>query len=538
MILSGQVNWSMSVDKALNDSDSLSSLRKVSEVLEWKLEVMANAVLQELPPEHRKKFEQLITELVHQRDVVRSLISNGVTSPTDFRWLYNLRYSYNPKAENVSEKLVVSLSNAKFSYGFEYLGIGERLVQTPLTDRCYLTLTQALHFRMGGSPFGPAGTGKTESVKALGAALGRFVLVFNCDETFDFSAMGRLLAGLSQVGAWGCFDEFNRLEERILSAVSQQISTIQRGLSERLSNIELLGRTISLHENVGIFITMNPGYEGRSNLPDNLKSLFRSFAMVVPDRNLIAQVMLYSQGIVTAESLSKKVVDLFALCEAKMSKQRHYDFGLRALKTLLVSAGALKRQALDGKGDLKGTDLEIAEKDSLIIGACNNVLPKLVADDMTIFNQILEEVFPGSKVATMEDSVARDVVVEVCKDFEFVASEGFIQKILQLKQVLESRHGVMVVGKSGKSSALKVLIRALEKIDGMKGDMYVIDPKAISKDKLYGSLDGTTLEWTDGVVTSLLRKILDNQKGEMDRRHWLVFDGDIDVSCIFVDFFV
>ena len=74
---------------------------------------------------------------------------------------------------------------------------------------------------MGGAPFGPAGTGKTESVKMLGNCLGRFVLVFNCDETFNFKAMSRIFIGLCQVGAWGCFDEFNRLEERILSAVSQ-----------------------------------------------------------------------------------------------------------------------------------------------------------------------------------------------------------------------------------------------------------------------------------------------------------------------------
>ena len=69
-------------------------------------------------------------------------------------------------------------------------------------------------------------------MKALGHQLGRFVLVFNCDETFDFQAMGRIFVGLCQVGAWGCFDEFNRLEERMLSAVSQQTQTIQETLRE------------------------------------------------------------------------------------------------------------------------------------------------------------------------------------------------------------------------------------------------------------------------------------------------------------------
>lgn len=304
-----------------------------------------------------------------------------MTDPNDFGWLYHLRFKYSPEAENLTEKLRISLSNAHFFYGFEYLGIGERLVQTPQTDRCYLPLTQALRFRMGGNPFGPAGTGKTESVKALGSQLGRFVVVMNCDEAFDFGAMGRIFCGLCQVGAWGCFDEFNRLEERILSAVSQQILTIQRGLIERQNSIELLGRPIRLHENVGIFVTMNPGYAGRSNLPDNLKSLFRSVAMVVPDRKLIAQVMLYSQGIVSATELSGKVVSLFELCELRMSSQSHYDFSLRALKTLLISMGSLKRKSLEGSTHL---DVNTIEKNVLIQGACNNVLPKLVAEDLQI----------------------------------------------------------------------------------------------------------------------------------------------------------
>lgn len=141
-----------------------------------------------------------------------------------------MRFYFDPRQTEVLQQLTIHMANARFFYGFEYLGVQDRLVQTPLTDRCYLTMTQALEARLGGSPFGPAGTGKTESVKALGHQLGRFVLVFNCDETFDFQAMGRIFVGLCQVGAWGCFDEFNRLEERMLSAVSQQIQTIQEAL--------------------------------------------------------------------------------------------------------------------------------------------------------------------------------------------------------------------------------------------------------------------------------------------------------------------
>jgi dynein heavy chain 1 len=398
------VLWSFKVETALINGGG-EQLKTVENYVLNFLAVLAESVMANLQKDLRQKFEQAITDFVHQRDVVRILIRDNIVSNKVFAWLYFMRMIYYPKEQDILKKLLIQMANANFHYGFEYLGVGEKLVQTPLTDRCFLTLTQALHLRMGGAPFGPAGTGKTESVKALGAQLGRFVLVFNCDETFDFHAMGRIFIGLCQVGAWGCFDEFNRLEERMLSACSQQILVIQTGLRERLSKIELMNKEVKLNPQMGSFVTMNPGYAGRSNLPENLKQLFRQMAMVKPDRELIAQVMLYSQGYRTAEQLAGKIVSLFELCNDQLSSQPHYDFGLRALKSVLVSAGNMKREEI-GIARAKNIDiskygekeLEEFEQRILLRSVCETVVPKLIADDIPLLSTLLRGVFPGSSI--------------------------------------------------------------------------------------------------------------------------------------------
>ncbi|VDN34878.1 unnamed protein product [Cylicostephanus goldi] len=116
----------------------------------------------------------------------------------------------------VGDAVVARQVNSEFAYTYEYQGNTAKLVHTPLTDKCYLTLTQAMYMGLGGNPYGPAGTGKTESVKALASLFGRQVLVFNCDEGIDVHSMSRIFIGIVQCGAWGCFDEFNRLDQVIL----------------------------------------------------------------------------------------------------------------------------------------------------------------------------------------------------------------------------------------------------------------------------------------------------------------------------------
>lgn len=252
VVLATQVVWTTVVQKALEAGGS--NLRPLYEQEVNVLTLLAATVLGEMEPIERKKCEHLITEFVHQRDCIQKLVEKGASSPQDTHWLLQMRYNYAEEGDYIN-RLKINMANAELEYGFEYLGVPERLVRTPLTDRCFLTLTQALCQRLGGSPYGPAGTGKTESVKALGVQLGRFTLVFCCDDTFDFQAMGRIFLGICQVGAWGCFDEFNRLEERILSAVSQQVQNIQIGLKKNVEDpdaqIEMVGRQLKVHKNTG-----------------------------------------------------------------------------------------------------------------------------------------------------------------------------------------------------------------------------------------------------------------------------------------------
>ena len=508
------------------------AMREYSEKQVEQLKELIRLTQTKLSKGDRTRVMVCITMDAHARDIVIGMIRENVQEVSAFQWQSQLKHKYRVSPPNASfvnrdthlrgdrgERAEIAIADAILPYDYEYLGNGPRLVITPLTDRIYVTATQALNLKMGCAPAGPAGTGKTESTKDLASALAKCCYVFNCSPEMDYLGLGNIFKGLASSGSWGCFDEFNRLIPEVLSVCTVQFKSVCDGVKAEAARIVIESDEISLDPTCGAFITMNPGYLGRSELPEGLKALFRPITVMVPDLVLICENMLMAEGFTQASILASKFYGLYSLLRELLSKQLHYDWGLRAVKSVLVVAGGFKRLEPN------------LQEEALLMRALRDFnTPKIVREDEVVFFGLLTDLFPGINPPRKVNAELEEHVRMACENLGNWPDELFRLKVVQLEELLEIRHCVFVMGPpgAGKTQSWRTLAEA-RNIRGDKTKVVDINPKSVKTEELYGFISMATREWKDGLLSKVMRDL-----GEIpdEKPKWIILDGDLDANWI------
>ena len=541
-----QIYWTDETQLALEEYEGgqEDATKRYLQICNTRLAALIQLVLTDLKGDDRCKIISLITMDVHSRDVIEKLVVQKIDGPSAFMWQQQLRFEWEQNTMDVN----VKICDFVCKYFYEWVGNTGRLVITPLTDRCYITLTMGLKLFLGGAPAGPAGTGKTETTKDLARALAIPCYVFNCSDQMNFQSMADIFRGLAQTGAWGCFDEFNRIPIHVLSVVATQVKTIQDAIvvfsvptnrepqyqhlpsgtpPNKVGYFDFMGDIISLIPTCGFWITMNPGYAGRTELPENLKALFRSCAMIRPDMKLIQENMLMAEGFQTARALSVKFNTLYDLSSALLSKQPHYDWGLRSVKSVLRVAGGMKRA---------NPDLDEAQVLMRALRDFNT--PKMPLHDIPIFLRLINDLFMGLTVESKVDDDLKKKIITVAKASGLQYDESFVNKTCNFQELLDVRHSVMLLGCTGcaKTTIWKAL-QAAHNLDKPKPTCIAetVNPKSVTGDELYGYMT-LAKDWKDGVLSIIMRGMSKNYADQgfhdFQTYKWVVLDGDIDAVWI------
>lgn len=282
----------------------------------------------------------------------------------------------------------------------------------------------------------------------------------------------------------------------------------------------------------GIFVTLNPAgeeYGGRQTLPSNLQALFRPIVMQQPEPKEIARVILFVEGFRNAEIIGARMVELFSMAKKMLSPQRHYEWGLRELKTVLLACGRFLKETTSS-GRTNADDANDNEMRLAVSALRLNTMSKLTADDCKRFDMLIEYVFAGTSIDEKHNDDLKSFVEQAFGQLHLQYNDRQVEKCLQLFEQLQKRMGVVVLGPPGcgKSTIIAVLKQALLN-SGQVVKSHTIAPKSMNRVQLLGRLDPDTRQWNDGVLTATAVQVNDEAADVMS---WIVCDGDVDPDWI------
>ena len=422
---------------------------------------------------------------MNQAWVVERLISGQALGKDDFAWRNQLKPYYDPAKKWV----YFTIRDMRQYYGYCYHGNETSLVITELSEMSYAYMFEAIDAGKRFAAHGPAGTGKTETIKQLSRDLGLETLVVNCNEETSAETLSGFIKASANEGQWLICDEGNHM------------------LPEEVTKLAGL---LKAESDCRFFITYNPGSPWRKQFTPEFAAQLHSLAFTLPNRPLIFEVQLAMRGFTQAKNLAAKQNYFMQYAENVFSKQRHYDYGLRfAMKLFRLSEGRVKA-ALE-----KGEITALVENSLFYQVLLESQYSRLTAEDHSICVKILKEIFYGYEAEEKTASGTETTLTGALDSMNLNSRQA--SKMVSLWRNCQTRHGNAVLGPSsmsGTKALVNALISALDNTSEPVNKIE-IDADSATVDELYSPT---------GLITAAL------EQSQSDEETWIVIQGGNDAE--------
>ncbi|XP_071504103.1 dynein axonemal heavy chain 5-like [Diadema antillarum] len=289
-------------------------------------------------PLQRWRLESMVAQSYHLRDILDNMGNRKLRELSDFEWRRCIRVYQQKRPDGIYEPYVTILEE-RHHYGNEFFGGQSPLVLTPITERCFLTMALCMSQMRGSALTGGTGVGKTETVKGLAFFLGRYLALFGCSPHSDPTAFGKIVQGLAMDGSWGCFDEFQLLHKEAVAMVLDHVHAVISALQAKKKHAVLGdGEEITLGGNIALFITVNNESGMHRGIPTDIKLLFRTVSLVVPDMSLILKARCAAYGFRSPKILADRLKMVVQQCKDQLSPGDTELFNLKTMVTVLLHA--------------------------------------------------------------------------------------------------------------------------------------------------------------------------------------------------------
>lgn len=515
-----QLHWTSSVEECLTSLNSATLRPLLTRYADWMVS-MANELRSNLTRRRRSLLMSLIIIAFVHRDILRLLIERNVTERKDFEWAAQLRYYHH------DEVIKVSVFNATIEYGYEYNYYQQNIVNTPLTDRCFRAVMQAHRYHLYSSIIGPTDTGKTETIRSLTSALAKLFYVINCNQGVSYECVTQAFKGVISCGAWICLENLDRLKLELLSAIAQNLTQMKQAVSSMLKkSVNLDGCTLNLNVSGNICVNINPRRSEYTDLPANLKVLFRSVSIIAPDIERIAEIALFAGGFLHAKDLAVKLSVSYKLLSEFLERKNRYNLGLSSLKTVVETAIDMKR------------NLPEENEYTLLLRSMIDInIPQLCNTDILIFQDVMQDVFPESVMLPFDHSAILSALESVCTRRHLTLHQVFKLKAIQVIELMYVRCAFILVGEplAGKTEILHTLAETFSSLRDQKSKLgatvkvETVIPDVLDSDGFFGQLCEESRTWRDGLCTAVFRRFAEDS---LTDRKWLVLDGTLNGAWI------